>query len=703
MSLIKKVCVIGSGVMGSGIAAQVANSRTNVILLDIADEGSKNPSNIALSAIEKMQSQKPAPLSHPSLAKYITVGNLRDDLNLISECDLIIEVIIEKLDIKHTLYETLLPYLKDDTIIASNTSTLPLAKLKEKLPQSVQNRFIITHFFNPPRYMELLELVSDVNNDSSVIDRVEGFINKKLGKIIIHCNDTPGFIANRIGCFLLEFTVRKAIEKGLNPVLIDQIFTKLLGFPTTGIFGLYDLIGHDVMALISKSLASALDSRDKYHEIYTESGILSIMKSKGLLGRKSGAGFYKVTKDQGKTVKQIFDFKRLEYVELGLVEIPKTLEELFNKNDKYSDFFKEILATFFSYIISLVPEISDSTEDIDKAMKLGYSLKHGPFELLDSCMPKNESWLKDLRAKLNGIKRPISNKSTWQNTAKIVLSNDSADLFEYRNNHVFVMKTKMNSLNHQIFDLIIDSVKLSEDKSMKIIIYPGNSKHFSVGADIRLFYDQISSKNFKAIEGFIDLGQKAMLALKYASIDVISCAHGLALGGGCELLLHSHHVVAHQNLNSGLVELGVGLIPGWGGVKEMFLRSKGDKGRLIGNLQNILVQYQSASSDFFAKKYNVDCNFNMSTENIMSEAFEIQPVARITTNSVDLPKINLASEIDTTNFDNITHEVLEFFQKIIDMGKTIDESTLMNMEKEKFLQLAVKPTSFERIGRLLSK
>ncbi len=703
MSLIKKVCVIGSGVMGGGIAAQVANSRTKVILLDIADENSKNPSSIASSALARMQSQKPAPLSHPSLAKYITAGNLRDDLNLISECDLIIEVIIERLDVKHALYETLLPYLKDGAIIASNTSTLPLAKLKEKLPKSVQHRFIITHFFNPPRYMELLELVCDVNNDSSVIERAEEFISKKLGKIIIHCNDTPGFIANRIGCFLLEFTVRKAIEKGLNPVLIDQIFTKLLGFPTTGIFGLYDLIGHDVMALISKSLASALDSRDKYNEIYTESGILSMMKSKGLLGRKSGAGFYKVTKDQGKTVKQIFNFKSLEYVELGPVEIPKTLEELFNKNDKYSNFFKEILATFFSYIISLVPEISDSTEDIDKAMKLGYSLKYGPFELLDSYMPKDENWLKELRAELNGIKRPISNKSTWQDMAKIVLSNDSADLFEYKNNHVFIMKTKMNSLNHQVFDLIIDSVKLSEDKSLKLVIHPGKSKHFSVGADIRLFYDQISNKNFKATEGFIDLGQKAMLTLKYASIDVISCAYGLAIGGGCELLLHSHHVLAHQNLNAGLVELGVGLIPGWGGVKEMFLRSKGDKDLLVGNLRNILVQYQSASSDFFAKEYNVDCNFNMSTENIMSEAFEIKPVARITTNSVNLPKINLASEMDTANFDDTTHEVLEFFQKIIDMGKIIDESTLLSMEKEKFLQMAAKPASLERIGRLLSK
>jgi len=192
-----------------------------------------------------------------------------------------------------------------------------------------------------------------------------------------------------------------------------------------------------------------------------------------------------------------------------------------------------------------------------------------------------------------------------------------------------------------------------------------------------------------------------MLTLKYAAIDVISCAYGLALGGGCELLLHSHCVVAHQNLNAGLVELGVGLIPGWGGVKEMFLRSENDKNRLIQNLRNILVQYQSASSDYFALEYNVNCNFNMNIENIMAEAIEVKTVKRITPNSVNLPRMNLASEMDTANFDNITGEVLEFFQKIIDIGK-IDESTLLNMEKEKFLQMAANPASLEKIGRLLA-
>jgi 3-hydroxyacyl-CoA dehydrogenase/enoyl-CoA hydratase/3-hydroxybutyryl-CoA epimerase len=698
MALINKVCVIGSGVMGSGIAAQVANSRTHVVLFDIVDENSGNPSNIPALALEKMLSQKPAPLSHPTLAKYIAVGNLRDDLNLISECDLIIEVIIEKLEVKHALYEKLLPYLKSDAVIASNTSTLPLAKLKEKLPGSVQNRFIITHFFNPPRYMELIELVVDDNNDKIITGRAKEFISKKLGKTIIPCNDTPGFIANRIGCFLLELTVRKAIEQRLNPALIDQIFTKLLGFPSTGIFGLYDLIGHDVMALISKSLTDILDSGDKYHEIFTESDVLSTLKAKGFLGRKSGAGFYKVTKNQGHTIKQIFDFNSLDYGELKSEECPKTLEELFNKHDIYSDFFKDILTTFFSYVRHLVPEISDSTCDIDEAMRLGYSLKYGPFELLE-LMPKSALSPKGIDINL---KRQALNKREWQNAAKLVLSNDSADLFEYQNNHIFVIKTKMNCLNHKVFDLIIDSVKLSEDKSLRLVIHPGKSKNFSVGADLRLFYEMISNKNFKAIEEFIDLGQKAMLKAKYAGVDVISCAYGLALGGGCELLLHSHHVVAHQNLNAGLVELGVGLIPGWGGVKEMFLRSKGNEEYIIENLQNILMQYQSASGDYFAEKYKVECSFNMNINNIMLEAFEIKPRTRITNKNVNLPKIDLSNKIDTANFDNVALDVLEFFQKIIDMGK-VDEATLLNMEKEKFLQMAAKPESLERISRLLVK
>ena len=432
MSRINKVCVIGSGVMGSGIAAQVANSRTKVLLLDIVDEKSDNPSSIASVAYQKLLEQKPAPLSHPSFASYITVGNLRDDLTRVKECDLIIEVIVEKLEIKHSLYEKLIPYLKEDSVIASNTSTLPLAKLKEKLPSDVKNRFIITHFFNPPRYMELLEVISDENNDKDLLYKCTEFIRQQLGKTIIPCNDTPGFIANRIGCFLLEMTTRKAIEQNLNPVVIDQIFTKLLGFPNTGIFGLYDLIGHDVMALISKSLTSALNANDKYHEICTKSEILSVLSGKGYLGRKAGMGFYKITKQDGQTHKQIFDFKTLDYVDIKVEETPKTIGELLNNKNNYSDFFKEILTSFFTYVMGLVPEISNSIEDIDLAMKLGYSLKYGPFQLIE-LMPK------DFKESLGGatfaLPMGTNNKTSWQDSAKLILSNDSAELLEYKNNY----------------------------------------------------------------------------------------------------------------------------------------------------------------------------------------------------------------------------------------------------------------------------
>ncbi|PCJ25235.1 MAG: enoyl-CoA hydratase [Rickettsiales bacterium] len=708
MQGIKKVCVIGSGVMGSGIAASVANSKTEVILLDIADENptedknSNDASSIARAAVERMFSAKPQPLLHPDFAKYITPGNLRDDLELIKECDLIIEVIPEKLPLKHKLYDSILPYLKESAILASNTSTLPARELKKNLPENVQDRFVITHFFNPPRYMELLEFVSDDNTSADAIKRISEFVTVKLGKTIVACNDTPGFIANRVGCFLLEMVVRKAIERKLDPVKIDQIFNKLLGFPKTGIFGLYDLIGHDVMGLISESLKSSLPKGDKYHDISKGSPVLRKMATKGLLGRKSGAGFYKLTKNNGKRTKEVIDFTRMKYSVVSTKTIPKTIAELLEGNNKYSKFFTEILADFFSYAISLVGVVASDSGDIDKAMRLGYSLKYGIFELLEERIPSGMDWLRKA-SKNDALHYEPSSAlriDAWYDIAKNVTSNDSAMLLDYKNQHIFVITSKMNSLNHDVFNLLIDSVARSEDTGKNLYICQSDAPNFSAGADLKFFYDNIEESNFKAIEDFVELGQKAMMALKYSKASIISCAHGVALGGGCELLLHSDFVVAHQNLSAGLVELGVGLVPGWGGVKEMFLRSGGDEQKLLQNLSNILLQSKSRSAEYFAQEYGVDSLINMNKSLILEEALAIKVPKKPKLNLVNLPPISLAASIDSTNFDELQLSVMDFFQQIIDL-KIIDEFSLLELEKEKFLRLAAKPLCLKRLNRFV--
>ena len=701
MQKIQTFCVIGSGVMGSAIAAQIANSKTNVILLDIADNKSGDKNKIVNDAYDRLLTQKPAPLSHPNYAKYIKLGNLEDDISLIKTADLVIEVIVEKLEIKHQLYDSISKYLKPTAILSSNTSTLPLSELKAKLPAIIRKNFVITHFFNPPRYMELVELIADSETSKEIIPELSEFLTKSLGKTTVNCNDTPGFIANRVGCFFLELVVRGGIKENLDVSQIDYIFSKHFGFPSTGIFGLYDLIGHDVMGLISSSLLTSLLNNDKYHQVCGQNHVLDKMKDKNFLGRKSGSGFYKLFKDvNGKTVKQVINFDDLAYHTPSDVIEYKDIEDVLDRGDKYSKFISNVLEEFFLYVISLVPTVTNDKANIDLAMKLGYSLKYGPFELLDKMPGGGEKWLK---SKNIDIKIPDYKKtSSIDNTklvSEIILTNNSAELQLVKDNYVFVIKSKMNALDNDVFNLIIEATHYCENQNKEMYILPlGNN--FSAGANLNYFKESITNKDFKGIENFLQLGQKAMLCLKYSKIPVISCAMGLALGGGCEILLHSDFVIAHQNLNGGLVELGVGLIPAWGGTKEMFIRSNGDKKRLLQNLKNILLQNKTTSADYFALDYSVQLDVNMNKKFILEQAFRTKFTNYSKDTRVNLPYINLMTELEHTKFDELQMDVLEFFQKIIDK-KSITEQELLDLEREKFLQLSSTTLALERISRFV--
>jgi 3-hydroxyacyl-CoA dehydrogenase/enoyl-CoA hydratase/3-hydroxybutyryl-CoA epimerase len=701
MTKINKVCVIGSGAMGSGIAAQVANSRTKVLLMDVVATDNNDPDFIIKAALGKLQTQKPSPLSHPDLLEYITIGNLRDNLDLIRDCDLIIEVIIERLDIKHQLYEIIIPYLKENAIISSNTSTLPLKELKKNLPINIQSRFIITHFFNPPRFMELVEIVTDDDVYSGNINAVQEFITHRLGKTVVLCNDTPGFIANRIGCFLLELAVRKGLNDGIKVRRIDQIFTKFFGFPSTGIFGLYDLIGHDVMALISKSLTSCLPKEDKYLEIYQENLTLNKMLAHGMLGRKSGAGFYRQRKENDLKIQEVLDPETFSYVSFEEEILPKSIEGLLaGKDGKY---FTEILQIFFEYVVNLIPTVAEDPADIDTAMRLGYSLKFGPFELITNKMPKGVKWLEQIDKNITLLKSGFKKQSASVAHEEIKI-NGSAKLLSKEGALVFEINSKMNSLNLDVFNLMIESCKIAEDKKQNLYIYPSDPC-FSAGADLKYIKENIEAKNFTAIESYIDLGQKAMMALKYSNCQVIACAKGVALGGGCEILLHSDIVIMHQNLNAGLVEMGVGLIPGWGGVKEMFLRSAGNKDKLVLLLRNILEQNKTSSADYFDQDYAISGYVVMNKDYLLKNAMAISKnyvnkryLVDTTSGVLDLGEsIDLSKAIDTSNYDGLQIEVLQFFQSIIDRKK-LSEQELLQLEKSKFLELIEQPLCLKRLS-----
>lgn len=709
---IKKVCVIGSGVMGSGIAALIANSSHQVVLLDIVDKNSDDPNKIVKNAIENLHKQKPPPLTFPNKAELITIGNLEHNLDLIKECDLVIEVIVEKLEIKHQLYNKIIPYLKKDAIIASNTSTLPLKRLKENLLDDIKSRFVITHFFNPPRYMELLELIIDPIVKPEIINRVSEFLTKILGKTIVKCNDTPGFIANRVGCFLLELVARKAIAEKLDFVTIDKIFTSCLGLPSTRIFGLYDLIGHDVMKLISSSLLASLPSDDAYHKIYVNTPPLDKMIEQKLIGRKGGGGFYRLSVVNGKKTKEVINIGDLSYKPVQKTDISfANLDELLTSNSVYGKFFNEVITEFYIYLASLVPSVTDNIYDIDAAMKLGYSWKYGPFELLTS-QTKN-GW--DLIVKnANSISLPpyLANKEYQKidkqkfhahkdilKESKIVLENDSAKLLDYKENLVFVITTKMNCLNHEVFYLLQESATKAEEQGKHLYIYP-QGNNFSAGADLKLLLSYIEDENFHDLENLLKVGQQTMLHLKYSAAHIISAAKGVALGGGCEILLHSSYIVANVDLNAGLVELGVGLVPSWGGITEMFVRSKGDKAKLIRNIRNILEQNKSSSADYFKADYSVEnISINMNKHYILDEALELKLPKKIVPapHKLTLPKIDLAKEIDTSKYDDLQNKVLTKFQNIIDKHNETNEEELMEYEREIFLELAKDPKTIEKL------
>ena len=600
MKSINKVCVIGSGVMGSAIAAQVANAKIDVLLLDLVTQDSVDRSHIARGAKEKLLETRPAPLSHYSNASYITVGNLVDDLSQIKEADLVIEAIVEKLDAKHELYSSIEPYLKDTVILASNTSTLPLKNLSMPLSPKLRQSFFITHFFNPPRFMELMELVSTRDSDESAKQLLQQFVERKLGKTVISCNDTPGFIANRLGCFLLEYATRKAINAKLNPAIIDMILAKFFGFPSTGIFGLYDLIGHDVMSLISESLITSLDGNDRYHQIYKENKLIDSLLAKGSIGRKTGRGFYELRQVDKEHKKEFYylNFTDNQYHKIDGTDgkdragIPDTIDKLFALEDEYSIFFKSILSEFFIYAANLIPEVTTEPEHVDAAMRLGYSLKYGPFELL-SRMPGGVNWLgKKKNPKIEKYSAVNFHKNNSINTSQVIEESNSARIIQKQQYILFEICSKMGVLNRDVFQLMIKAIDYAEENRQDMYIY-SSAAVFSAGADLRFLKEKMINKEFTEISSLIKLGQRAMYKLKCANIKVISLAHGAALGGGAEILLHSDHVVAHQNLQAGLVEISVGLTPGWGGIKEMFIRGSSSIEQLRSNLHNIIFYKKS--------------------------------------------------------------------------------------------------------------
>ena len=610
---IRKACVIGAGVMGSGIAAQIANAGVPVLLLDIVPKDATDRSAIARGAIEKLQKTDPAPLMSRAAAKLITPGNIEDDLDQLQDVDWIVEAVIERLDIKQGLYHKLEAKRKSGSILSSNTSTIPLQVLVEGMPENVQRDFCITHFFNPPRYMRLLEVVGGARTRPEVIAEISAFGDERLGKAIVRAKDTPGFIANRIGVFWMQAAVNTALDMGLTVEEADAIMGRPIGAPKTGIFGLLDLVGLDLQPHVDASMKAALAPDDAYQAVRRDFPLMNRMIADGYTGRKGKGGFYRLNTEGGQKVKESVNLQTGAYAVSDRARLDSAdaakggLKVLVTHADKGGKYAWAVLSKLLSYAASLVPAIADDIVQVDLGMKTGFNWKRGPFEMIDQL---GAAWFAERLAaekmpvpallKLaaekggfykieggrphylatDGSYRPVERPkgtillSDIKLASKPIARNGSASLWDIGDGVACLeFHSKMNALDPDSLAMVKQAVEIV-GKKMKALVIHNEAENFSVGANIGLALFAANIAMWPMIEDMIGQGQAAYKALKFAPFPTVGAPSGMALGGGCEVLLHCAAVQAHAETYMGLVEVGVGLVPGWGGCKELLLRNQ---------------------------------------------------------------------------------------------------------------------------------
>jgi len=575
---IKKVVVIGSGTMGSGIAAHLCNANIPVTLLDLKTE-------ISEQARDRIHKSKPPLLLDKSKINNIKVGNILDNFNEVKEADWVVEAVVERIDIKHDIYQKIFKERKKGAIVSSNTSSIPIKVLSQHLSEEEKKDFCITHFFNPVRYMGLLEIVKNENNDLEKINALKLFCETELGKGAIVCNDTPGFLGNRVGVYAMQIAMTEAFKMKLSVEEADAVFGRPMGIPKTGIFGLYDLIGIDLMADVLKSFIKELPETDKFHEVAKEIPLVKKLIEKGYTGRKGKGGFYRINKTDGKKVMEALNLETAEYAPSKKINVKSEkvdLKSLINRDDKYGKYAWSVISKIIKYASSLVPGITKEFNDIDEAMRLGFNWAKGPFEMLEEIGVanffdkideyQNNNFLENL-AKIKDEKfygqrqkyTAIETLGKVKKTATSIDGNNSAQIYRFKDYNVVEFTTKANALDYDS----MDALKKATDKPLIII---NESMQFSAGVNLSYTMDFANKGDFESIEKFIRYFQETCKHLKYSDHPVISAPSGLTLGGGFEVMVHSNFVAAHTNIVIGLVETIVGLIPAGGGCKEMLAR-----------------------------------------------------------------------------------------------------------------------------------
>ena len=616
---IKKAAVIGAGTMGLGIAGQLANAGVDVLLLDIPADGDNRNAH-AERAIERLLDENQPGLTHKDNLSRITIGNVEDDLDKLADADWIAEAIVERLEVKKTLYKKIDAVRKAGSIVSSNTSTIPISLLVDDMPVEFRSEFAITHFFNPVRVMRLLEIVRGENTKAEVIECLEAFNEARMGKGIVICNDTPGFLGNRVGVFAIQTALHLAFEMGLSPEEADAIFGRPMGIPKTGVFGLYDLIGIDLMSDVAKSLVSILPGDDVFHEVSTEIPVMVKMIGEGHTGNKgTKGGFYRSV--DGSNNRETLDFAGFSYRDFDEnkpqvaieAELAGDFTRLFATDDKYGQYAWEILSRTLCYAANLVPDVNESLVAVDDAMKLGYNWLQGPMEMIDAIGVDNfiarlelegrdvPAFVKTAAGKsfyrvdggvlqylladgsYTDLRRAdgVTRFSETRRTIAPILENAVASYFELPNQIGLVeWHSKANTLDGNSMALLQDAVAHASENFRGLIIH-NDAQHFSCGVNLEGVLTFIRNADWAGLDQFLNHFQQTVMAMRYSPIPVVAAPSGLSLGGGFEVVLHADRAVLHANSVTGLVESLVGVVPGGGGVKEMLYRWSEREGDVV--------------------------------------------------------------------------------------------------------------------------
>ncbi len=643
---INKIAIIGSGIMGSGIACHFANIGVEVLLLDIVprelnDQEKKQGltlddkvvrNRLVNDALKTALKSKPSPIYSQKFAQRITTGNIEDDIAKVKDVDWIMEVVVERLDIKKQVFETLEKHRTPGTLITSNTSGIPIKFMCEGRSEDFQKHFCGTHFFNPARYLKLFEIIPGPKTDKAVLEFLDGYGEQFLGKTSVIAKDTPAFIGNRIGIFGIQSLFHQVKELGLTVEEVDKLTGPVIGRPKSATFRTVDVVGLDTLVHVANGIYENCPN-DEAHELFKLPDFISKMMENKWLGSKTGQGFYK---KEGKTI-TVLDLNTQEYREkkrakFATLELTKTIDNVIDRfkilvggKDKAADFYRKNFAAMFAYVSHRIPEISDELYKIDDAMKAGFGWEHGPFQIWDAIGVQKgieimeseghspSQWVLDMLESGNSsfytiengatLAYSISNKTQEKipgQDAFIILDNIRKSKEVFKNSGVVIedlgdgilnceFQSKMNTIGGDVLAGLNKAVDLAEQNFEGLVI--GNQgANFSVGANIGMIFMMAVEQEYDELNMAIKYFQDTMMRMRYSYIPTIAAPHGMTLGGGCELSMHADKVVAAAETYIGLVEFGVGVIPGGGGSKEMAMRAS-DSFRKNDVELNILQEY----------------------------------------------------------------------------------------------------------------